>query len=62
MTIPRVHRILPIFCAKLLKNRTTSIGPNKERTSMEMGPSPTQSVRGTQNVNVLQPSIDTTKL
>ena len=36
MKVPRVHRILPILCPKLLTNRTTITAPNKENNPMGM--------------------------
>src|ERR1700678_1598779 len=52
-TIPRFHRLLPIFRPKLLKNCPSTTRPHKENHRLALGRKPTPSVRGTQVQNVL---------
>jgi hypothetical protein len=61
MTISRIHRILPIFCTKLLKNSMTTTQPHKERSALALGTTPTWCLWRTKNENVLQSSVNPTR-
>src|SRR6266699_5166897 len=61
-TIPRVHRLLSILRAKLLKNRPTTPRLDKENNSLALGSTPRKGISRTQEANVLQPGPYSTRL
>ena len=61
-SIPRVHRLLPIFRPKLLCNRPPPTWPYKEREHIQMGNTPPRGVRQNQSDNVQGPCPSSTRL
>jgi hypothetical protein len=60
MTILRVHWILSILCAELLKNSMPTTRPHKKGLSLALGTIPTRCLWRIKNKNVLQPSTNST--
>jgi hypothetical protein len=60
--ISQIHWLLLLLYTKLLKDRTTTTWPYWQTCTMELDPSTTTSLQRTKNLNVLQPSANTTRL
>ena len=50
--IPRIHRILPVLCPKLLTNRTAIASSNKENNPLGMDKNATTGLRPPESTNV----------
>jgi hypothetical protein len=57
-TIPRIYRLLLIFCTKLLKDSPTTTWSHEERSSLALGMTPIWRFWRTEDKNVLQPSAN----
>ncbi len=62
MTVPRIHRLLPIFHPRLLPNRSTPTGPYKAHNTMALESGSTKCLRRTMRQNVRKTCITTAKL
>ena len=61
-SLPRIHRVLPILCPQLLKNRTPPHRTNKENNPIPLERATNQSLRNPQNTDVCQTDPKTTRL